>query len=84
MINFPKVNIATSVVNRILNVHDELNRGTPSPALPELQGMPDVPEAAPEGAQLSGALAQPTPAVGAGGPQLQQDALEHLLGGQRW
>jgi hypothetical protein len=50
MIRFPRLNIATSTVNRILNVHDEIMRGRqqpsaikspaddPAPADPNLEG----------------------------------------------
>lgn len=65
-IKFPKVHIATSVVNRILDVADGISR---MPALV----VPNAPEPLPQGAQLDAALAQPTPAVGAVGENPDSD-----------
>lgn len=53
MIRFPKHHIATSVVNRILNIADEVEARAPS--------MPSTPEPIQQGQALDAALAQPTP-----------------------
>lgn len=64
MIKFPRVHIAQSVVNRILNTRDELRRsaaggeaGAPAPVPP-----PNVPDPTLEGAELDNNLAEPPPA----------------------
>lgn len=59
MIKFPKVHIATSVVNRILNLRDEVAARA---ALASRD--PQVPDPALAGDVLDAKLAQPTPDVG--------------------
>jgi hypothetical protein len=60
MIRFPKMHIAASVVNRILNTHDEIQRGSSAPA--EVRGPNDQPAPADpnlEGTMLNAQLMQP-------------------------
>lgn len=59
MIHFPKLHIATSVVNRILNIAD----GIPDQAPPVLPGPagPNVPDPRLQSYQLDQALAQAPP-----------------------
>lgn len=73
MIRFPKVSIATSVVNRILNVHEEIEAA--SVALPSVSqaSTPPVPNSQAAGATLDQSLAAPVQPVG-GEPELA-DAL---------
>jgi hypothetical protein len=81
LIRFPKMHIAESVVNRILNVADGLPSGASAPTPP-----PYSPNPALEGARLNEALAQPVgemppiqqaPEVATGKP-----ALDTLIGQQ--
>lgn len=70
MIRFPKMHIAESVANRILNLADDMRAGgfmpPPEPVPPpELPGAPTM-----EGAQLDQALATPPPADMAAPPEL--------------
>lgn len=78
-IRFPKMHIAESVVNRILNLRDELppvHRPMPTPT-------PNVPDPNVQGLQLDQALAQPTPPVdgGAGPESLGNNTVEAVLSG---
>lgn len=54
---FPRFHIATSVVNRILDLADE------EMMTAEASAAPQIPDASKEGAELDRALAQPVPAV---------------------
>lgn len=54
MIKFPKMHIASSVVNRILNIADGVNAAVISPSLPA-----DVPDPSISGGGLDAALATP-------------------------
>lgn len=67
MIKFPQQHIATSVVNRILNVHDDL----------ESQSMrfPNMPEPLPTGEALDKKLAAPVEPVAASPEATEQVAL---------
>lgn len=56
MIPFRRQRLATSVVNRILNLYDELPR-------PQSLGDPAAPGPVPGGQQLDARLAAPTPPV---------------------
>lgn len=60
MIKFPKVHIATSVVNRLLNVAD----GLPDNRAPAEVPPPAVPDTMLRGAQLDQDLSQPIGPVG--------------------
>ena len=72
MISFPQMNIATSVVNRILNAHSELTAHVPvADAIP--RGAPNVPNAAPLGADLDAAIAAPEGPLGPTDPALPED-----------
>jgi hypothetical protein len=62
MIRFPKMHIAQSVVNRILNAHDELEASMPTLA-PEPTPAPHVPDPTLEGAELDLALDAPAAPV---------------------
>lgn len=62
MIKFPRVHIAQSVVNRILNTRDELARSSQTPAVAAPTPPPAVPDPTLEGAELDNNLAQPPPA----------------------
>ena len=55
MIKFPKVHIATSVVNRILNIADGLEQEAPGIAAPP----PTVPDPTVEGQAIDAQLAAP-------------------------
>lgn len=59
MIKFPKVHIAQSVVNRILNVADDLDTERSAPTI----DVPTVPDPAMAGARLDQALSAPPPAI---------------------
>lgn len=64
MIKFPKMSVATSTVNRILNIWDEVDQLALAAPLPAAQ--PYVPDTAAQGAQLDAALSQPV--AGDAGP----------------
>lgn len=59
MIRFPKLHIATSVTNRILNIADEIDAAAPIPAVPAPKEPPAVPDPGPSGAQLDAQLGAP-------------------------
>lgn len=62
MIKFPRLHIATSVQNRILNVRDELEGGSRIPAAaPSPVPPPVVPDPAPVGAVLDVKANTPPP-----------------------
>ena len=61
MIRFPKVHIAASVVNRILNVRDAIDA---RPAARAPSSEPRVPDPTLEGAVIDEKLTEPTPDVG--------------------
>lgn len=62
MIKFPRIHVAESVVNRILNTRDELRAGArPAPAVVPAPA-PNVPDPTLPGAELDLKLAQPPPA----------------------
>jgi hypothetical protein len=66
---FPRIHIAESVVNRILNINDTLQAGK---EMEGIQGsMPDAPPSVPdptlEGGAINMALAKPTEPVALGG-----------------
>lgn len=67
MINFPKLNIATSVVNRILNAADDVE------SIAQRQGAPSVPDAAPLGQALETEMAGPTPPLTETDPAMTTD-----------
>lgn len=70
MIRFPKMHIAESVANRILNLADDMRAGGFMPP-PEPREPPTLPHAPiMEGAQLDQALAAPPPADMAVPPEL--------------
>lgn len=75
-IKFPKHHIATSVVNRIMNIADELETGAETP---QVGPVPNVPAALPEGPALSAALYQPTQPVTAGPELAEALTLKGLL-----
>lgn len=78
MIKFPRVHVAESVVNRILNTRDELKAGrSPAPA-PTPAPAPPVPDPTIPGAELDLELAQPPPA---NVPPLEQDPESDELAG---
>jgi len=58
MIKFPKMHIARSVTNRILEIVDGLENHAPEQSQPMQPNVPDTQE---QGAQLDSALAQPSP-----------------------
>lgn len=60
MIKFPKVHIAASVVNRILNVRDELGASAPARA----PVAPNVPDPTAEGDVIDAKLNAPAPDMG--------------------
>lgn len=72
MIPFRRQRVATSVVNRILNVY---NHDLPPPAL----GNPSAPEPLPEGAQLEAQIAAPKPPTDADPQTASAVALGPLL-----
>lgn len=77
MIKFPRVHIATSVVNRILNVADGIS------ATSGTRTEPSVPDPTLEGAALTARLAEQVPPVGeVGGPESQTaNAAEAVISG---
>ncbi len=71
-IRFPKMHIAESVANRILNLADDMRAGgfMPQPELAQ-PSMPDLPPSPTmEGAQLDAQLAAPPPAEMSVPPEL--------------
>lgn len=74
MIRFPRLHLATSVVNRILNVHD----GIEAQRAAATDRMPEDPEAAAEGAALDQKLNAPQPPVTADDPTAAAIALRNL------
>lgn len=85
MIRFPRMHIAQSVMNRILNINDEIEADAQISALPEPAIAPDPPDPMMEGAQLDVALQQPVasnlppPDDGPNGPAV--NTLEASLSG---
>lgn len=63
MIKFPKLHIAQSVMNRILNLQDELEAGEAEPV--SAVSPPSIPEATGAGQALDVALAKPVENVSA-------------------
>lgn len=59
MIKFPRVHIAESVKNRILNTRDELNSSRAPAAAAPPAPPPSVPDPELEGAELDNNIAQP-------------------------
>jgi hypothetical protein len=76
MIKFPKMHIAASTVNRILNVADGLKA---RPRALTATVAPSVPDPALQGAQLDQALQQPVPPV-SGSPALGDALIGKSLG----
>lgn len=74
MIRFPKMHIAQSVVNRILNVADGINASRPS----NVDRAPGSPEVATESVVLDQNLNAPTPPVTADDDVAQAIALKGL------
>lgn len=68
MIRFPKMHIAKSVVNQILNVADEI-----SP--PASIDIPSIPEGSAMGTELDAKLSTPTPDVAAPDGLAMQDVM---------
>ena len=62
MIKFPRVHIATSVQNRILNLRDELNSSAAAPQAATPVPPPDVPDPALAGAVIDAQVSTPPPA----------------------
>lgn len=76
MIRFPELHIATSVVNRILNANRDILKAQ---AAPVGSAVPSVPDSAPLGAALDGAIAEPTAAVAGTDPLMAEDATTQTL-----
>lgn len=74
MIRFPKVHIATSVVNRILNAHAEIES-----AASAARGAPNVPNSAPLGEALDAGIAAPQAPVGPTDPTMAEDVTTQTL-----
>lgn len=79
MIKFPRLHIAQSVTNRILNVARDVESSglgsmasTPSPT-------PPVPDPEPMGAQVEAALSQPTAPVAADPTMVEAAVVDTLL-----
>lgn len=72
MIKFPKMHIAASVQNRILNVRDELLSERRAEAPERITPPPSVPDAQPQSVGIEEALAGETP--GAAMPPLEPGA----------
>ena len=71
MIKFPRISIAASTVNRILNAADSIGKmGSPAVVA---RGAPNVPDAAPLGAALDTAIAEPTGPVSPTEPGLAEE-----------
>lgn len=77
MIKFPKVHIAQSVVNRILNVRDEVD----AHAAAKVSRDPAVPDPAAAGAVIDAKLNAPTPDVGDASDPAAAAALEATVTG---
>lgn len=81
MIKFPKLHIATSVVNRIMNINDqlELNLSAPQPAA-AIDAVPNVPDAhETTGPAIDAALYAPTQPSDADPPLAEAIATKSLL-----
>ncbi len=76
MIRFPRIHIAASVQNAILNLARDLDTVAPAS-----QVVPQVPDASQAGAQLDQALQQPIGDVGAGSDPEGAAALAGATGG---
>jgi len=72
MIKFPKMNIATSVVNRILNANDAIASRAEAGS-GERRGAPNVPDSGPLGAGLDAAIAAPTGPLAPTDPAMVSD-----------
>jgi hypothetical protein len=59
MIKFPKMHIAASVVNRILNVRDDMTNGRQTLDIPTGTRAPDVPDPQRLGVGIEEAIATP-------------------------
>lgn len=79
MIKFPRLHIAQSVTNRILNVaHDiESRSATIAPSTPS--PTPPVPDPGPMGAQVDAALSTPTAPVAADPAMAEAAVVDTLL-----
>lgn len=62
-IRFPRMHVAESVVNRILNTAESLQRSQIGFSVPPRTPEPAVPDTVKQGVELDAALAQPTPAL---------------------
>lgn len=78
MIKFPKVHIATSVVNRILNAQDAIATRMAAPVA-EARGAPNVPDPAPLGATLDADIAAPQGPITETDPAMTQDLVTGSL-----
>ena len=72
---FPKFHLATSVVNRIMDIANQVE-SIPMPTQP-----PRMPETAAQGAALDKALATPPPAIAAPAGADELVATEQMAGG---
>lgn len=72
MIKFPKVNVATSVVNRILNAADELEAKGAAPVAAE-RGAPNVPDPTGLGLALDADIASPQGPLAETDPEMTTD-----------
>lgn len=81
-IKFPKMHVAASVVNRILNVHDDIQAHVADTTLPEPTLDPNPTDPMIEGAMLDVNLQQPSQApVSAPDPNDSQSLLQQgILG----
>lgn len=74
MIKFPKVHIATSVVNRLLNAADHIEAQAQA-----VGSAPSVPDAGPLGEALNTSIAAPAGPMTETDPQLTVDLVEGAL-----
>jgi hypothetical protein len=73
MIKFPKVNIATSVVNRILNAADDI------PSLMGAPSVPNVPDSGPLGETIDETIVAPMGPLAPTDPALTDDLVTGSL-----
>lgn len=83
MIKFPKIHVATSVVNRILNVAEELESQRIRRQKASMPIAPNVPDPSLQGQQIDQALSTPlAPVSGLDGPEsIGNNVMEAVLSG---
>lgn len=79
MIKFPKLHIAQSVTNRILNVANDIETRSAAMTPPTPSTAPPVPDPGPIGAAVETALAEPTAPVSADPAMVEAAVVDNLV-----